>query len=170
MPPADPDSNYSAAASLWLKPASVPDARIHRMRAEDPDLQRAAMTYAQELTSIAGTPPHLDLVLLGVGPDGHIASLFPGRPISERRDHLVEVVDDAPKPPPRRLTLTLPVLAGARHVAVVASGESKAEAIRQALDRASDGPLERLLFGAVRLRLLLDPAAASLLPARHRPA
>jgi len=169
VPPTDPESNYSVAASLWLEPASVPDARLHRMRAEDPDLQRAATIYEQELTSIAGTPPQLDLVLLGVGPDGHIASLFPGRPISQRPNHFVEVVDHAPKPPPRRLTLTLPVLAGARSVAVVALGAPKAAAIRRALDRASDGPLERLLFSATRLRLLLDTAAASLLPAHHRP-
>jgi 6-phosphogluconolactonase len=167
--PTDPESNYSAAVSLWLDPASVPDARRHRMRAEDPDLQRAAAIYEQELTSIAGTPPQLDLVLLGVGPDGHIASLFPGRPISQRPNHFVEVVDHAPKPPPQRLTLTLPVLAGARHVAVIALGESKAEAIRTAMERRPGGPLERLILTAEHLRLLLDAAAASLLPAHHRP-
>ena len=169
VPPTDPESNYSAAASLWLEPASVPHARLHRMRAEDPDLQRAAAIYEQELTGIAGTPPQLDLVLLGVGPDGHIASLFPGRPMSQRPNHFVEVVDHAPQPPPRRLTLTLPVLAGARHVAVIALGASKAGAIRAALERRADGPLERLILSAEHLRLLLDAAAAGLLPKHHRP-
>src|SRR5438445_3218085 len=73
VPPSDPESNYAVAMSLWLGPAKVPPANIHRVRGENADLNGAARDYAAELVQIAGTPPRLDLVMLGVGPDGHVA-------------------------------------------------------------------------------------------------
>jgi 6-phosphogluconolactonase len=168
VPPSDPESNFAIAQSLWLGPANVPPANVHRMRGEDPDLQRAASDYAGELVDVAGNPPRLDFVMLGVGPDGHIASLFPGHPVSRDERHLVAAVEDAPKPPPRRITLTMTPLAGAERVVVVALGKAKAEAIQNAIEREETSPLGILAERSRNIRLLLDEGAASLVPNRGR--
>ena len=167
VPPDHPDSNYAAARSLWLTPAGVPEASVHRMKAEEPDLAQAAADYARELAEVAGSPPRLDLVLLGVGPDGHVCSLFAGHPVLGLRDRAVAVVEDSPKPPPRRLTLTLPVVTGAGLVVVVALGRAKAEMIRAALeDPGSALPVALVARQARRATFLLDAEAASLLRGR----
>jgi len=167
VPPDHPDSNYAAARSLWLTPAGVPEASVHRMKAEEPDLGEAAADYARELAGVAGSPPRLDLVLLGVGPDGHVCSLFAGHPVLGLRDRAVAVVEDSPKPPPRRLTLTLPVVTGAELVIVVALGRGKAEIIRAALeDSGSALPVALVARQARRATFLLDVEAASLLRGR----
>lgn len=164
--PTSPDSNYAMARSLWLDPARVPADRIHRMRAEQAELRRAAAEYSSELAGVCGTPPELDYVVLGVGPDGHVASLFPGRPTSEEGRWAL-AVEDAPKPPPRRLTLSLPALTGARRVAIVATGEEKAPVIRAALEQGSSSlPVVRVARGARSCAFLLDRAAASLMEQR----
>jgi len=166
VPPTHPDSNFGLAYTYWLGPAKVPAARTHRMPGEAPDQQEAAWGYSAELVSLAGSPPQIDFVVLGVGPDGHIASLFPGHPILNEPSRLVAVVEDAPKPPPRRLTLTLPALCHARALTVIATGESKAEAIRLSLEPGSDLPLGRLSRCTSQLTYLLDKPAASRLPKR----
>jgi len=167
VPPDHADSNYAAARSLWLTPAGVPEASVHRMKAEEPDLAQAAADYARELAEVAGSPPRLDLVLLGVGPDGHVCSLFAGHPVLGLRDRAVAVVEDSPKPPPRRLTLTLPVVTGAGLVVVVALGRGKAEIIRAALeDPGSALPVALVARQARRATFLLDVEAASLLRGR----
>jgi 6-phosphogluconolactonase len=166
VPPASPESNYGVAAALWLWPAGVPPERIHPMPADDPDLARAARRYSDELERRAGRPPRLDLVILGVGPDGHVASLFPGHPRLDS-DALVVPVEDSPKPPRRRLSLTLPLLAGARRVVVGAFGESKAAAIHAALEEQdSPLPVARLARLASQPIFLLDASAASKLGGR----
>ena len=167
VPPDHPDSNYALAWSLWLEPARVPLSRVHRMPADGPDLQAAAAAYERELVARAGRPPRLDLVLLGVGPDGHVCSLFPGHPLLAERRRGVAVVEDSPKPPPRRLTLTLPVLAAAELVVVAALGSSKAEVVREALeDKESELPLALVARQARRALFLLDPEAAALIRPR----
>jgi 6-phosphogluconolactonase len=164
VPPRDAESNYGQACSLWLEPAKVPAERIHRMPADDPDTVQAAAIYAAELQRIAGTSPRLDFVLLGVGPDGHVASLFPRHPVLEDARNLVAVVENAPKPPRRRMTLTMGVLAAGERVVVVALGRTKAAAIREALTRPeSELPVARALRRAARAFILLDPEAASLI-------
>jgi 6-phosphogluconolactonase len=134
------------------------------MAGEDPDPARAARDYASTLRFVLGSPPVMDIALLGVGEDGHVASLFPGRPALQATDPTVLVEDDSPKPPPVRLTLSLDVLASAREVIVAAFGASKAAAVTQALeDPASELPLARLLHRAARATVMLDEEAASLL-------
>ncbi|HEV7499393.1 MAG TPA: 6-phosphogluconolactonase, partial [Vicinamibacteria bacterium] len=167
VPPGHPDSNYGLARSLWLDPAGVPAERVHRMRADAPDLDEASADYAAVLERVAGGPPRLDLVLIGVGPDGHVCSLFPGHPLLEERARSVAAVEDSPKPPPRRMTLTLPVLIGAELVVVVALGGGKAEIIRSALEDAQSRlPVALVAQQARETLFLLDGEAAALLRGR----
>jgi len=168
VPPSDPASNYAVAHTRWLGPGRVPVGSIHRMPADGPDLAEAAVAYGRELTRVLGAPARLDFVLLGVGSDGHVASLFPGHPaLSEERQMVVPVVD-APRPPARRLTLTLPLLAGAERVVVMAFGEPKAAAIHEAIEqRDSPLPMALVLRRAGRSLVLVDEGAASRM-GRHR--
>ena len=161
VPPSHPDSNYGLARTLWLDPAHVPREHVHRMAGEAEDLGRAADHYARELARLVGTPIRLDVILLGAGSDGHVCSLFPGHSALLEGAKLVTVVEDAPMPPPRRLTLTLPALASARLLVVAAFGDSKARAIQEALEQPhSSLPLALVLRRAPRALVLLDPAAA----------
>ena len=159
VPPTHADSNYRLARVGLLDPLGDPLPRVRRMRGEAPDLDAAAREYDAELVTPA------DLALLGLGEDGHIASLFPGSPLLAERTRRVAVVESSPKPPARRLTMTPRALAEAREGAVVlATGAAKTQAVRAALAEpegpASECPA-RLLRGAA---WLLDLAAASRLP------
>ena len=171
VPPDHADSNYALASTLLLVPARVPAARIHRMYGELPDLAQAARRATDDLKLIAGDPPFIDFVLAGVGEDGHVASIFGGLSrrsgdlSAEARSAKVEAakadpvipVYDAPKPPPRRLTLTLPVLARAGLVVVAALGASKAAAMRGALHGSGvNTPVAELLRSATSSLVLLD--------------
>ena len=162
--PSDPESNFGVARERWLDPARVPSQSIHRMPADSVDLDRAAAAYADQLAQVLGMPPRFDFVLLGVGPDGHVASLFPGHaPLAEDSRSVAAVVD-APKPPPRRLTLTMPVLAGADRVVVVAYGRSKAAVLREAVEGpGSMLPVALVLRRSKRALVLADKDAGSLL-------
>jgi len=161
VPPGDPDSNFTAVEQLLLAPLGAEQPRVHRMAGEDPDPARAARDYASTLRFVLGSPPVLDIALLGVGEDGHVASLFAGHPALLASDPTVLVEDDSPKPPPVRLTLSLDVLAGAREVIVAAFGASKAAAVAQALeDPTSELPLAWLLHRAPRATVMLDEEAA----------
>lgn len=168
--PADSDdrNDLPALAALFDK-VDIDPARVHRMPASDagfPDAEAAAEAYAGELAAVAGggePVPPFDIVLLGLGPDGHCASLFPGHPGTQVVDRSVVAVHDSPKPPPDRLSLTFPSLDAAREIWFVASGTGKADAVSRALagaDRTevpSAGP-----HGFERTRWLLDRDAAEL--------
>jgi 6-phosphogluconolactonase len=161
VPPGDPESNYGLARSLWFDPAGVPAGRVHRMPADRPDLEQAAASHEQELRRLVGDDAVLDLVLLGLGPDGHVASLFPGHPLLEETARRVAAVTDSPKPPPCRLTLTLPVLTAARLVVIGAFGEGKAAVVADALtNHESSLPAALVTRAAARVLWLLDDAAA----------
>lgn len=153
--PTDPQSNYALAARLWLVPAGVPADNVHRMPAERADLPGAAQEYTRDLAAAAGTPPQLDYVLLGVGEDGHVASIFPAGVVET--EAVVAWIDDAPKPPARRMTLGMRTLAGARRVVVAAFGPAKRPAVQAALAGGPDeSPLARLLRGAEKPVLLVE--------------
>jgi 6-phosphogluconolactonase len=153
VPPDHPDSNYRMVREKLLVPAGIPASNVRRMRGEAEDLEAAAREYEVLL----GEP--VDQVILGVGEDGHIASLFPGSTaLSEFERRVIAVTGS--KPPPRRLTITPRVLAEARQVAVLASGRGKARAVADALE----GPAARTPAALVRDRdWYLDRAAASAL-------
>jgi len=143
VPPDHPDSNYRVANELLLSRVELNPGRVHRMRTEVPDLEAAAAEYEKRIVRSSGAPPHVDVVLLGVGPDGHVCSLFPGHAALEERHRLVVPVFDSPKPPPRRMTLTLPALAGAL-IVVAAFDESKTAAVKEAIDNPmSELPVAR---------------------------
>src|SRR5262249_29791278 len=99
----DPESNFALAHELLLAGRGAEGPNVYRMAGDDPEPERAAHEYAQAMRFVLGSPPVLDLALLGVGEDGHVASLFPGRPALEALDPAVLVEPDAPKPPRSRL-------------------------------------------------------------------
>jgi 6-phosphogluconolactonase len=173
VPADDPESNYGLARRALLRPLAIDERRVHRMRAEDPDLAAAAREYASALERIAGAPPVLDLVLLGMGADGHVASLFPGSAaLSENERAVVDV--RVPATGASRLTLTLPVILSARGVLVQVAGAEKADALRRVLQPGPDAdtlPAGRLREAGERVVWLVDASAGSALdPARARTA
>jgi len=133
--PDSPDRNAGQARAAFLDAVGADPARVHEMpsTAEASDVDAGATAYAAELAA-HGT--ELDLVMLGVGPDGHVASLFPGFPHLDATDESVVGVTGSPKPPPERISLTLPVLNRARSVWFLVSGEGKAAAVASALGGA----------------------------------
>lgn len=133
------DSNFKACDDVFL--SKLPGVRVHTM---DPTLEpsAAAEAYEAEFVSCGG---RLDLALLGSGADGHTASLFPSHPLFEEpTTKLVAPIYDSPKPPPRRITFTLPVLKAARNVAFVATGAAKADIFATMFYRRTDGSVQLL--------------------------
>ncbi len=161
VPPDDAQSNYGMARAALLD--HVPVGSVHRIHGER-GAPAAASSYQADLLAHfgAGGTPALDLVLLGLGTDGHTASLFPGSPaLRERRRWVV----DAPGPPPstERITLTIPVLEAARAALFLVAGADKAEPLRRWVKpRAGEEPIPaaRVRFGG-SLRVLADGAAAA---------
>src|SRR6266540_730499 len=140
VPPTDAESNFAPAKEHLLDPLGVPPDRIHRLRGEiSPD--RAATEAEAEICRIApmnaAGQPVLDLIFLGMGEDGHVASLFPGAPPEVVRSKSVYLPVLAPKPPPQRITINFAAIAAARQVWVLASGAGKENALRESL--ATDG-------------------------------
>lgn len=125
------DSNFGLAQRLLLLPLGADAPAAKRMPADEADLPAAARRYANQL------PPALDLLILGVGEDGHICSLFPGHRALTTDDERVTVVEDSPSPPPRRMTLTLPYVLASRRIWVVAVGPRKAGIVQRAVARQS---------------------------------
>lgn len=144
VPPDHPDSNFAMASAALLDRVPIPCERIHRMRGEDPNRERAAITYEHRIRSALDLArdeaPRFDLVLLGLGTDGHVASLFPGDPRVMIDDRLVVAVEHDVDPPPRvdRISLTAPALNSGRATAFVVSGGSKAAAVRASLEGPAD--------------------------------
>jgi 6-phosphogluconolactonase len=165
VPPDHAASNYRLASESLFCPAGVLPAQIHRMRGEMEDLNAASNLYTNELMALVeGGIPRFDLIFLGLGPDGHTASLFPNSGVLQERTRWVAPVLNAPKPPPRRLTLTVPVLNAAREVIFLVCGIDKAAAVCEVLQGIAPGeqyPAKLVRPTAGRLLWLLDKAAAS---------
>ena len=159
VPPNDSESNFRLANETLLTPLAVPRTQIHRVRGEDPPEVAASQAEA-ELRRIApdsdGGQPILDLVFLGIGEEGHVASLFPGESETARSSQSVFRAVIAPKPPPRRITLGYPAIAAARHVWVLASGPGKEVALRQSLTLAGETPLALALRSRKKTTIFTD--------------
>lgn len=177
LPTGDADRNETQARQALLDALAVPPANVHPMPPPSGEVTSpddAAAAYAVELARFAATPeggavtddagpavPGFDVVLLGVGPDGHIASLFPGHDALEVTDRTVVGVHGSPKPPPERVTLTYPALEAAEEIWLVVAGADKVDAVARAL---ADDDVHRTPAAAARGRTrtlwLLDIAAA----------
>ena len=174
LPEGDPERNVTQAREVLLDSVPLDPKRVHAMPASDgpygTDVDAAAAAYAEELAAAAGPENHgpvptFDVLMLGVGPDTHVASLFPELPAVRETDRTVVGVHGAPKPPPTRVTLTLPAIRAAREVWLLAAGEDKAQAAAIALSGAGEIQAPAAgAYGRSRTLWLLDGAAASQLP------
>ncbi len=152
VPPDHPDSNYWMAYETLFSNLRIAPVQVHRIAAERPDRGQAAADYDAIL------PQRLDLILLGMGEDGHTASLFPGSAALDERVRRVMVVKGS-KPPPWRITITPPVIAAAGNVLVMVSGKHKASMVARAFG-ASHNPKEIPIQLALRGTWIIDSAAA----------
>ena len=163
VPPDDPESNYRLLAEALLE---ATEAVAHPVPTEG-SAEQAASAYARQIRRrVPSGPdgvPALDLALLGIGEDGHTASLFPHAPALDARGEACVAVHDAPKPPPDRVSLTLDVLRAARRSLILAVGDAKAGAVARVLSGPDPGVPASLLADAP-LELILDRAAARDLP------
>ncbi|MGN7782459.1 6-phosphogluconolactonase [Mycolicibacterium sp. 22603] len=163
VPHDDADRNFRQAREALLESISIPTENVHAMAASDgefgDDPERAARAYERLL------PDEFDVHLLGMGGEGHINSLFPDTPAVREAERLVVAVTDSPKPPPRRITLTLPAVRRAKEVWLVVAGEEKADAVAAAIGGADavDIPAAGAV-GREKTVWLLDKASASKLP------
>jgi len=149
VPPGDPESNFKLAKELLFVPLGIPENQIHRLRGEAAPAVAVREAEA-ELRRIAPANPAgqpvLDLVLLGMGEDGHVASLFPDAPAGIVQDIApFLVVENSPKPPSRRLSLSYAAVAAAAQVWVLISGAGKEQALRESLDFPGKTPLGRVI-------------------------
>lgn len=168
VPPDHPDSNYRMASEALLTKLAIPGAHIHRMPAERPDQDAAARDYQVEIARVFGAspdgdPPAFDLVLLGMGADGHTASLFPDTEALKEAVRWV-VANYVPKLASHRLTLTARILNNAACVLFLISGQDKAEALAQVLEGPADPerfPAQLIHPSSGRIMWLVDAGAAS---------
>jgi 6-phosphogluconolactonase len=156
VPPDDPASNYGTAWTSGLDRLGVPEGHVHRVSVEGGEPRRAAVLYEAEIRSrFPGmTWPRFDLVLLGLGTDGHVASLFPGSPALAERERWTTVAEGG-EPPLPRVTLTLPVLNSAAAVLLLVMGEGKADVLARLLDPGGETALPAQRLRAARGELLL---------------
>ncbi|WLP90972.1 6-phosphogluconolactonase [Gordonia sp. NB41Y] len=170
VPAADPERNHGQAVDALLSKVPVDPARVHPMAPSDgdfgDDIGAAADAYAAVLAEAGdGTSPAFDLHLLGMGGEGHINSLFPHTPATAETTKTVVAVEDSPKPPPRRITLTLPVVNRSASVWFLVAGADKAQAVAAAHAgaAAADWPCAGA-HGTTETVWFLDRSAASDLP------
>ncbi|TPX37202.1 hypothetical protein SmJEL517_g01120 [Synchytrium microbalum] len=167
VPHDDPESNYDLARKHFTSHVPIPSSNIHPI---NPDLvnnpEAAANDYADQLESVFGSSVKFDLIFLGMGPDGHTCSLFPGHKLLDEQTKTVSWLTDSPKPPPSRITLTYPVVNAATTVAFVATGESKADALHRIIDLGEALPSGRVKPASGELYWFLDGPAVKGLTAK----
>ncbi|WP_061000919.1 6-phosphogluconolactonase [Mycolicibacterium mucogenicum] len=171
VPADDADRNIKQAREALLNSVAIPADNVHAMAASDgefgDDIDAAAAAYARELAAVAGNgspTPEFDVHLLGMGGEGHVNSLFPHTDAVRETERYVVAVTDSPKPPPRRITLTLPAVRRARQVWLVVAGAEKADAVAAAVGGAAavDIPAAGAIGTEATVWLLDEAAAAKL--------
>lgn len=167
VPPDHPDSNFRMANETLLSKVPIPPAHVHRMHCENPDAAQAAVEYDQELAKsfhlkTEDQLPRFDLILLGMGPDGHTASLFPGTPAVQELKKRV-VANWVPKLNTWRVTFTRPVINHAECVLLMVCGQDKAAALREVMGAGSPDqyPVKYVHPTHGQLIWMVDKAAAS---------
>ena len=169
VPPDDPESNFRVANELLFAPLKISEGQIHRIRGELPPDQAAALA-AVEILAIVPTAspsplrgegvhslPVLDLIFLGMGEDGHVASLFPGEDAAVGSEEAIyRAVNNSPKPPPNRVTLGYAAIAAARQVWVLVSGTGKKAALRESLAPNGCTPLGQVAKFRTQTRIFSD--------------
>jgi 6-phosphogluconolactonase len=170
VPPDHPDSNYRMVNESLFLPLGISQRTIFRMRGED-EPHVAAVSYEATLKAELGPTPCLDLITLGMGPDGHTASLFPGQPPDDGSSDLVQVrVAPPTMPVPRRLTMTPRMINAGREVLVATAGAAKAESLAHVFEGPCEPerlPIQIVQPSSGRLTWLVDRAAASQLHTRR---
>ena len=149
VPPMDPESNFKLASDLLFAPLNIPPAQIHRLRG-DIDPATAAKEAEAEIRRVVAAnsagQPSLDLIFLGLGEDGHVASLFPGEAETWTSDRAVyRAINNSPKPPPNRLTLGYQAISAARQVWMLASGSGKEQGFRDSLSLTGKTSFARVI-------------------------
>jgi 6-phosphogluconolactonase len=162
VPPTNADSNFKIANDILFAPLKISEKQIHRLRGED-DPKSAAKQAESEIRGIVGSnaqgQPVLDLIFLGLGEDGHVASLAPDEPESMMADKAVyRSIDNFAKPPPHRLTLGYQPIAAARQVWMLASGKGKEAAFRESLSPNGKNSFARVLQLRSQTKILTDIA------------
>ncbi|KAI9468959.1 MAG: 6-phosphogluconolactonase [Benjaminiella poitrasii] len=163
----DADSNYlEVKKSLLNHIPQIPQENIHPIHEQyaiAKDAEKAASEYEQQLEGFfKNTLPSFDLLLLGMGPDGHCCSLFPGHPLLEERTRWVAPIVDSPKPPPERITLTYPVVNNSKLVVFVTAGDGKKEMVQQIIEQPEKNlPCQRVQPVNGKVYWFIDHAAAA---------
>jgi 6-phosphogluconolactonase len=147
VPPTDPESNYAMARELLFEPLKIPEDQIHRLRGEGPEKEalQEAVSAICKVASMSNGQPVLDMIFLGMGENGHIASLFPEESEQEMNNPAIYRAVTTVKPPPRRMTLGYSAIAAAREVWVLISGKGKEEALKMSLPPTVLTPLGRVM-------------------------
>jgi 6-phosphogluconolactonase len=159
LPPTDAESNFKLANELLFAPLSIAQNQIHRLRGEIAPTEAvkiAETEFDQTVTKINGRPV-LDLILLGMGEDGHVASLFPDAPaaiLDATASFLV--IENSPKPPPTRISLSYAAIAAAAKIWALASGNGKAAALHESLAPAGKTPLARVIRSHPQIKIFSD--------------
>jgi len=160
VPPTDAESNFKMANDLLFAPLKIAQEKIHRLCGEDVP-EAAAKQAEAEIRSVVGANSHgqpvLDLIFLGLGEDGHVASLFPGEPETWMSDKAVfRAINNSPKPPPKRITIGYQTIAAARQVWMLASGAGKETALRESLLQNGKTSFGRVLKLRGETKILTD--------------
>jgi 6-phosphogluconolactonase len=155
VPPTDPESNYAIARQLLFEPLKIPDNQVHRLRGEDNEAL-ALRDAVNDIEKWGQKAALFDMIFLGVGENGHVASLFPEEPESLIADPAIYRAVTTTKPPPRRITLGYGVIIGAREVWTLVSGAGKEEAFKESLSSGGKTPLAQVLQRRSRTVIFSD--------------
>jgi 6-phosphogluconolactonase len=160
VPPDDPESNFKLANELLFVPLKISDSQIHRIRGEispDESVKIAGTELRQIAAAEKNNQPVLDLIFLGMGEDGHIASLFPNAPTEVLNcSTTFLLIENSPKPPPNRISLSYAAIAAAKNVWVLASGAGKEAALRDSLNSSGKTPLARVIQSRPNTRIFSE--------------